>query len=128
MTFDIDLPTAGLCRECLQAALRVPPSHALHCGFVICFERRFLFRARNMQQRIQPNREPRPSGRSNPIMLKIEPYSHESEGDPPAAFATEAEVEIAARLRRHLEARYLAGSEAPPPLAAAVEDDAEGLL
>ena len=61
-------------------------------------------------------------------MLKIEPYSHEPEGDPPAAFATDAEIAIADRLRRHLEARYLAESEASPPLAVAVDDDAEELL
>jgi hypothetical protein len=61
-------------------------------------------------------------------MVKIEPYSHELDGDPPAAFATDAEIEIADRLRHQLEARYLAGSEASPPLAAPVSDDGEELL
>jgi hypothetical protein len=78
-----------------------------------------------MHQRIQRNNGPVPSRRSNPTMVKIEPYSHEPDGDPPAAFATKAEIEIADRLRRQLEARYLAESEASPPLALAANDDAE---
>jgi len=61
-------------------------------------------------------------------MLKIEPYSHEPEGDPPAAFATDAEIAIADRLWRHLEARYLAESKASPPFEVAVDDHAEELL
>ena len=58
-------------------------------------------------------------------MVKIEPYDHERNSDPPAAFATDAEIEIADRLRRKLEARYLAESEASPSLAVAANDDGE---
>ena len=65
------------------------------------------------------------SGRSNPTMVKTEPYNHELDGDPPAAFATDAEIEFADRLRRQLEARYLIGSEAAPTLAAAVDNEEE---
>jgi len=63
-----------------------------------------------------------------PTMVKIEPHNHEPDGDPPAAFATAAEIEIADRLRRKLEARYLAESEASPPLAGVVDDDGEETL
>ena len=58
-------------------------------------------------------------------MVKIEPHILEPEADPPAAFATDAEIEIADRLRRKLEARYLAESEASPPSAVAVNDEGE---
>jgi hypothetical protein len=51
-------------------------------------------------------------------MLKIEQYNHEASGDPPANFATDAEVEIAYQLRHRLEERYLAPSETSPALAA----------
>ena len=37
-------------------------------------------------------------------------------------------LELRRALSRHLEARYLAESEASPPLAVAVDDDAEELL
>ena len=58
-------------------------------------------------------------------MVKIEPHIHEPDADPPAAFASDAEIEIAERLRRRLELRYLTESEASPSLAAAVNDDGE---
>jgi len=45
-------------------------------------------------------------------MLKIELYNHDDIGDPPASFATDAEIEIADQLRHQLEERYL-GSSAP---------------
>jgi hypothetical protein len=61
-------------------------------------------------------------------MLKIEPYNHELEVDPPVAFASDAEIEMADRLRRQLEARYLAQSDVVPPAAVAVNDDAEERL
>jgi hypothetical protein len=49
-------------------------------------------------------------------MLKTELYNHEANGDPPASFATDAEIEIADQLRHRLEERYLAQSETSPPL------------
>ena len=58
-------------------------------------------------------------------MVKVEPHIHEPDADPPAAFATDAEIEIAERLRRQLELRYLTGSEASPSLAVAANDDEE---
>ena len=61
-------------------------------------------------------------------MAKIEARIHEPEADPPAAFATDAEIQIAARLRRKLELRYLAEFEASPSLAVAANDDREELL
>ncbi len=43
-------------------------------------------------------------------MLKTELYSHEYISDPPASFATGAEIEIADQLRHQLEERYLTPS------------------
>jgi hypothetical protein len=40
-------------------------------------------------------------------MLKIELYKRDNIGDPPACFASDAEIEIADRLRHQLEQRYL---------------------
>jgi hypothetical protein len=71
---------------------------------------------------------PVPSGRTNATMPKIEPYNAEPNDDPPAAFATDAEIEIADQLRHQLEKRYLAQSETSPPLPVAVNDDREELL
>jgi hypothetical protein len=51
-------------------------------------------------------------------MLKTELNNHEANDDPPASFATDAEIEIADELRRQLEERYLARSETLPPLPA----------
>jgi hypothetical protein len=45
-------------------------------------------------------------------MPKIELYNQDYKGDPPASFATDAEIEIADQLRHQLEERYL-GSSAP---------------
>ena len=41
-------------------------------------------------------------------MPTIEVYKLDNNGDPPASFATDAEIEIANRLRHQLEERYLA--------------------
>ena len=51
-------------------------------------------------------------------MLKIELYNHDNDGDPPASFATDAEIEIADQLRHQLEERYLAPSAPYSPLQA----------
>jgi hypothetical protein len=51
-------------------------------------------------------------------MLKTELNNHEASDDPPASFATDAEIEIADQLRHQLEERYLARSETLPPLPA----------
>lgn len=50
------------------------------------------------------------------VMLRIELYNDDANIDPPASFATDAEIEIAERLRRQLEERYLApsGPSSPP--------------
>ena len=48
-------------------------------------------------------------------MLKIELYNHGSSGEPAASFATDAEIEIADRLRHLLEERYLAPSAPSSP-------------
>ena len=49
-------------------------------------------------------------------MLKTELYNHDNIGDPPASFATDAEIEIADQLRHQLEERYLAPSAPHSPL------------
>jgi hypothetical protein len=51
-------------------------------------------------------------------MLKTELHNHDDNGDPPATFATDAEIEIADQLRHQLEERYLAQSKTSPPLPA----------
>ena len=43
-------------------------------------------------------------------MPKIERYNENCNADPPASFATDAEIEIANRLRQQLEERYFAPS------------------
>jgi len=48
-------------------------------------------------------------------MLKTELYNDAAGGDPPASFATDAEIEIADRLRRQLEERYLVPSAPSSP-------------
>jgi len=48
-------------------------------------------------------------------MLKIELYNHGSSGEPAPSFATDAEIEIADRLRHQLEERYLAPSAPSSP-------------
>ena len=40
-------------------------------------------------------------------MLKVDLHSYDSSGDPPARFATDAEIAIADQLRHELEERYL---------------------
>jgi len=52
------------------------------------------------------------------IMLKTELHNHEDSADPPAAFATNAEIEIADQLRHQLEERYLVPSKTSSPLPA----------
>ena len=49
-------------------------------------------------------------------MPRIELYNLDNSGDPPASFATDAEIEIANRLRHQLEERYLAPSAQHSPL------------
>jgi hypothetical protein len=49
-------------------------------------------------------------------MPKIELYNHDNNGDPPASFASDAEIEIANRLRHQLEERYLVPSAQSSPL------------
>lgn len=49
-------------------------------------------------------------------MLQTELPWHEMNGDPAPTVASDAEIEIADRLRRQLEERYLSQSAAPPPL------------
>ena len=49
-------------------------------------------------------------------MLKIELYSHDTNGDPAVTVATDAEIELAEQLRRRLEERYLAPSARSSPL------------
>jgi hypothetical protein len=58
------------------------------------------------------------------VMLKIELHNHDLRGDPAPSFATDAEIEIADRLRRQLEERYLArpAPSATPP-ARSIEGD-----
>ena len=51
-------------------------------------------------------------------MLTTERYNRKPDGDPPATFATDVEIEIAGRLRHQLEQRYLGHSEESPPLPA----------
>ena len=51
-------------------------------------------------------------------MLKTEVDNPAASADPPATFASDAEIEIADQLRRQLEERYLARSETQPPLPA----------
>ena len=45
-------------------------------------------------------------------MFKIELYNDDDIGDPPASFATDAEIDIAYQLRCRLEERYLGSSVA----------------
>ena len=45
-------------------------------------------------------------------MPKIELYKHDANSDPAPSFPSAAEIEIADRLRRQLEERYL-GTSAP---------------
>ena len=49
-------------------------------------------------------------------MLKIERHNQDTGSDPPARFATDADIEIANLLRRQIEERYLATSVASPPM------------
>jgi hypothetical protein len=49
------------------------------------------------------------------VMLEVEMYNHDANADPPVSFATDAEIEIADRLRRQLEERYLTPSAPSSP-------------
>jgi len=49
-------------------------------------------------------------------MFKVELHDTDAIGDPAPRFATDAEIQIAVRLRHQLEERYLAPSAARPPL------------
>jgi hypothetical protein len=48
-------------------------------------------------------------------MLKTEVQDHDINGDPAPNVASDADIEIAERLRRQLEERYLVGFAAPAP-------------
>lgn len=48
-------------------------------------------------------------------MPKIELHNHDANGDPPATFATDAEIGIADQLRHRLEERWLPQSETSLP-------------
>jgi hypothetical protein len=50
------------------------------------------------------------------IMVKTELYNDDNIDDPPASFATDAEIEIADQLRRQLEERYLGPAAQDSPL------------
>jgi hypothetical protein len=49
-------------------------------------------------------------------MRETEQYNHDNIGDPPASFATDAEIAIADQLRHQLGERYLALSAPYLPL------------
>jgi len=51
-----------------------------------------------------------------PFMLKIQLHNHDAGVEPAPSFASDAEVQLAERLRRQIEERYLGLSAAPPPL------------
>ena len=55
-------------------------------------------------------------------MLKAELHNYETNVDPAPCFASDAEIEIADRLRHQLEERYLAPSAATPPAPAPSSD------
>ena len=55
-------------------------------------------------------------------MLKAELHNYDTNLDPAPCFASDAEIEIADRLRHQLEERYLAPSAATPPLPAPSSD------
>ena len=50
------------------------------------------------------------------VMLQTELYDHDVYGDAAPTVASDAEIELAERLRRQLEERYLVESAGPPPL------------
>ena len=61
-------------------------------------------------------------------MLTIELHKHDTNGDPPARFATDAEIQVADQLRHELEERYLGSSTASAPLQARIGADAAGSI
>ena len=56
-------------------------------------------------------------------MLTIELHNHDINGDPAPSYATDAEIELADKLRHQLEERYLAPSA---PVAALLARSSEG--
>jgi hypothetical protein len=48
-----------------------------------------------------------------PAMLKIQSPNHDTGFEPAPRFASDAEIELADRLRRQLEERYFGASAAP---------------
>jgi hypothetical protein len=52
------------------------------------------------------------------VMFNIERPIHDTNGDPVPSFATEAEIEMADRLRHQIEERYLAPALPSPNLQA----------
>ena len=87
-----------------------------NCGSVICFERNsYCWHAICTLASDPPVRPFLPLKELN--MLKIELYNDDDNiGDPPASFATDAEIEIAEQLRYQLEERYLGPSAPYSPL------------
>ncbi len=55
-------------------------------------------------------------------MHKAELHNNDANSDPAPCFATDAEIEIADRLRHQLEERYLAPRVDTPPLQANPQD------
>ncbi len=49
------------------------------------------------------------------VMLEIEPYNHDTNGDPAAVYTTEVEIAIADQLRHRLEERYFPPSAPSVP-------------
>jgi hypothetical protein len=77
-------------------------------GRRILFRLDFLLLAREMQVLLRRALGSLPSRKKEHAMLKTELHNFDAIGDPPPAFATDAEIEMAEQLRHRLEERYLA--------------------
>lgn len=84
---------------------------------VVCFDGGFSLLACDMRLTGRP-----PGARSFRAMPKIEPHNRDTNGDPAPAFATDAEIEMAERLRHQLEEQRVAPPAAPPPPRARASD------
>jgi hypothetical protein len=60
------------------------------------------------------------------VMLKTELHNRDTGGEPAARFATDAEIEIADRLRHQLEERYLARTAPSAPASPSQKRSSEG--
>jgi hypothetical protein len=85
-------------------------SYPPNFGFAVCFEAIFSLLARDMRVRLRWGGMSVPSSGKELAMVKIELYNDDSDCEPPVTFASDAEIEIADKLRRQLEERYLAPS------------------